>query len=380
MKEIRYAEITPPGAGAISVTAVRGPNAWQIAQKIFRPLSPQGLPAHPTKHQCWFGHCGSGPGDEAMLMSGPSNDSSSFEIHSHGGKAVCAWIHSMLDDLGCQASTAEVVLAAHDAWVIAAKAPTLRTASIAIDQANGAFARSMRMIQAALARSDQAHALKELRMLCQRAPVGQHLIEPWNLVIAGATNVGKSSLMNQLAGYQRCIVTPIPGTTRDVVTLDIAFNGWPVRLHDTAGFRQTSDALETEGMQRALTILQQSDLCLFLIDATEDTIEKMFHFMNDNQISPTKIIPVFNKIDLLPSNQRPSFNQAVAISATLGQGIDFLIKTIVDKLVPFPLMANDAVPYTERCYQLINMTIQLIEQSFIGESIELIEYYLINYL
>ena len=87
---------------------------------------------------------------------------------------------------------------------------------------------------------------------------------PWRVVVFGAPNVGKSSLINALAGYERAIVSPTPGTTRDVVTVTTAIDGWPVQLSDTAGFRETQDELESAGIELATNSAIQSgarDLC-----------------------------------------------------------------------------------------------------------------------
>src|SRR5207237_636472 len=101
------------------------------------------------------------------------------------------------------------------------KAPTVRTASIQLDQYRGAFARA---VEAALA--DPAL----IPELARFAPVGRHLVAPWAVAVVGPPNVGKSSLVNALAGYQRAVVSDVPGTTRDVVRTLVALDGWPVEL------------------------------------------------------------------------------------------------------------------------------------------------------
>src|SRR5438132_9586839 len=88
------------------------------------------------------------------------------------------------------------------------------------------------------------------------------------MVNARAPNDGKSSLVNVLAGFTRSVVSPIPGTTRDVVTTRIALDGWPVELVDTAGLHDSDDALEREGMARARAVLEQADLRLWVLDAS----------------------------------------------------------------------------------------------------------------
>ena len=89
------------------------------------------------------------------------------------------------------------------------------------------------------------------------------------MVIAGRPNVGKSRLLNALAGYQRAIVDPTPGTTRDLVTALTAFDGWPVELVDTAGVRETDNAIERSGIDRTLRQTETADLVLKVLDRSE---------------------------------------------------------------------------------------------------------------
>ena len=102
--------------------------------------------------------------------------------------------------------------------------------------------------------------------LLARERLGRHLTRPWSVVLAGRTNVGKSSLMNALAGYGRAIVHHAPGTTRDAVALATAIDGWPVELCDTAGLRAADDAVERAGIERARQRLAQADLVVLVAD------------------------------------------------------------------------------------------------------------------
>src|SRR5690606_16577637 len=91
-------------------------------------------------------------------------------------------------------------------------------------------------------------ARRRLAALVDRAPLGLHLTRPWHVALAGAPNVGKSSLLNAVLGYGRAIVFDQPGTTRDVLDAVTAIDGWPVRLTDGAGLRESVDALEAAGV------------------------------------------------------------------------------------------------------------------------------------
>ena len=107
-----------------------------------------------------------------------------------------------------------------------------------------------------------------------------------NFCIIGKPNSGKSTLLNTLAGIESAIVTDIPGTTRDVLNVDISIEGIPINLSDTAGFRETEDVVEQEGVKRAQHAVEAADHILFVVDAT--TLQKDFNNLEgilDNFIS-----------------------------------------------------------------------------------------------
>ena len=107
---------------------------------------------------------------------------------------------------------------------------------------------------------------QQIAILLARADLGRHLVRPWSVVLAGPVNVGKSSLINALAGYGRSIVHHAPGTTRDAVTAATAIDGWPVELCDTAGLRPAATPVERAGIERAQERLAQADLAVLVFD------------------------------------------------------------------------------------------------------------------
>src|SRR5206468_2220750 len=109
----------------------------------------------------------------------------------------------------------------------------------------------------------------------------------------GAPNVGKSSLVNALAGYQRSIVAPTPGTTRDVVATTLAIDGWPVELSDTAGLHGEGEQLERAGMARARAAAAAADLCVWVLDGSAAPV-----WLGPEITAPLTVI---NKIDLPPA-------------------------------------------------------------------------------
>jgi tRNA modification GTPase len=350
--------LTPAGAGAIAVIAMRGAQAWSIARRLFRPALGKPLPERPVAGSTWFGRIGDGAGDEVILA--VPTDEPLVEIQCHGGQQVVRW----LVDQCCREGCAEVstFLDADDPWSLLQHAKTLRTGAILLDQANGALARTIVDIREAVASGDDARAERQLRELSRYIPVGQHLVEPWRVVIAGAPNAGKSSLLNALAGYQRSIVAAIPGTTRDVVTATLVFDGWPVELSDTAGLRDSGDALEAEGVDRAHAQIAAADLCLWVIDATGPAPSSIAHFAAATGIGPAWVLPVVNKIDQPPAWDLAGFRGAAAVSATEGTGLNELIHRMVALLVPHAPPAGAGVPYSAATVELVETSLQLLEE------------------
>ena len=176
------------------------------------------------------------------------------EVHCHGGRRRWRRSERALVAGGCRLLAWDDGLAARKTTPIAraarlalAEARTQRTAAILLDQYGGALRRAFAEIDAAVAQKAAERAAEMVERLLARAPLGRHLTTPWQVVLAGRPNVGKSSLINALLGYTRAIVHHSPGTTRDVVTAVTAIDGWPVELSDTAGLREPATPLNRRG-------------------------------------------------------------------------------------------------------------------------------------
>ena len=140
------------------------------------------------------------------------------------------------------------------------------------------------------------NVIHELEELISQCKTGMILRNGVKVVIAGKPNAGKSSLMNALLGRKRAIVTDIPGTTRDIIEEGMIINGIPVRLIDTAGLRESEDVIESEGVKLALNAVNESDLCLYVIDNAMGISDDDIDFLN--QIQNKKTIIIFNKSDI----------------------------------------------------------------------------------
>ena len=183
-------------------------------------------------------------------------------------------------------------------------------------------------LENAQARQRLAAVKKKLESLTNGAKQGKILRDGIQLVLAGAPNVGKSSLLNRLAGEEVAIVTPIAGTTRDRVKESITIEGVPMHIIDTAGLRETSDLVEAKGIERSWHAIQMADLVIFLTDPNsgEDGLKAKIL----NEIPPKcPVLEVLNKSDLIALGSAKDPN-AILISAKTGDGIDALKQKILE--------------------------------------------------
>jgi tRNA modification GTPase len=362
--------LTPPGRGAVAVIAAEGAAAQAAVDAHFRAANRLRLCAQRID-RILFGHWTDATdrsedspqalGEEVIVC---RTSDSALEIHCHGGIAAAERILAALEAHGCKREPWAQWLRTHatslleaEADVALAKALTRRTATILLDQRRGALQQEIDAIRVELQSSELsqvASARDRLVALRERIPFGQHLTLPWQIAIAGRPNVGKSSLINALVGYERAIVFDQPGTTRDVLAADTAIEGWPVRLTDSAGLRATIDPLEAAGVELAHERLGQADLVLWVLDASMLTpadlaapLAAARREMDAEVASPIECetLVVLNKSDLvapLPSSS------AVATCALTGMGIPELLSAIAGRLVTRAPLPGIAVPFTAR--------------------------------
>lgn len=367
-------QLTPPGRAAVAVVLVAGPDALRAVGNCFQSVASRPLADVPLGRIA-LGRWG-GPEGEELIVCRHAEDR--IEVHCHGGVAAVNAVVETLLEQGCvrmawqdwlrDSSPDATVAAAH---IALADAPTARTAAILLDQCHGALSRALRSIIASLAAAEWSEALQRVDGLLALRGVGLHLTSPWRVVLTGAPNVGKSSLINALAGYQRAIVSHVPGTTRDVVTTITAIDGWPVTLCDTAGLRETSDELESAGVALATAALAQADLVVLVCDAPGGDISVAPFLVGLPRRERT--IMVRNKIDLVhgenphrgarsTSGQVSSSTLSISTSAVTGEGIGDLIAAIGHALVPRAPAAGTAVPFSARHFECLDVARQAIEE------------------
>ncbi|HEY2840212.1 MAG TPA: GTPase [Pirellulales bacterium] len=351
---IQVCVLTPSARGAVATIALAGPSASALIERCVQSARQGERPgalqapsiAAAAVGQIRLGVWGSGSGEQVVVC---RQSPDRYEIHCHGGAAAIETIVSSLVAAGAKridwrewvAVEAPGKIAAA-ALVALASARTGRTAAILLDQYRGALSDELRAARDEIARGDLTTAKERLRTLIARSRVGRHLIEPFRVILAGLPNVGKSSLINALVGYQRAIVHNEPGTTRDVLTAQTAIDGWPVELSDTAGVRDSDDALEQAGVARARAALQESDLVLLVCDASTPggTAESALRAELPNALI------VGNKCDLLGDAAASAVDGAILTSAISGAGLDRLLAAISQRLVPEEPPVGAGVPFT----------------------------------
>ena len=332
MQDTRAAVLTSAGHGAIACVAVQGPRAADAVAECFEPASKAQQAAPTIRFGRWRSN------GEELVVADVSEEYK--EVHCHGGAAAVRCILHDLCAAGCVSVTPSELCRSnplsHVAMVAVSHARTQRAASLLLAQSQGGLERGVRALLELVDTEQLERAGEQLERIEEWAFWGERLLCPWTVAIVGQPNVGKSSLMNCLLGYQRSIVVDQPGTTRDVVTMATAVDGWLLKLADTAGVRATSDDLESQGIGRAKRLIAEADAAVMVSDGSRPWDEQDDQICElAEQSCSDRLIVVHNKSDLQPACQpdddRPS---GVIVSCKTRQGLDHLLAQLRKLLTP----------------------------------------------
>ena len=346
---------TASGRGGIGVIRVSGPDLLPFSRQLCEKEPPPRLAT-----LAGFRDAAGQLIDSGLLLYFPSPHSFTgedvLELHGHGGTVVMQMLLSRCLDLGARLAepgeftrraylSGKLDLAQSEAVIDLIDAATTTAARSAVRSLQGEFSREINtlleqltelraLVEASLDFPDEdidflqaADAFGRLERLQQRlasvfdrAQQGKLLQGGLNVVIVGQPNVGKSSLLNRLAGDELAIVTPVAGTTRDVVRSTLQIEGIPLHIIDTAGLRETDDEIEKIGIARAWREIERADLVLLLVDARSGVGQAEQAILGKLPENLARVT-VYNKIDLAGrSAERHDEGCGVAISLSAKQG------------------------------------------------------------
>jgi tRNA modification GTPase len=354
---------TPVGAGAIGIIRISGPEAFSIADSIFKPAGHALKEAADKK--LVFGHIVDGDAriDEVLLvkMFAPKTYTREdvVEINCHGGVIALREILALILRKGARLAepgefteraflNGRIDLTQAESIMDLIDAKTKKGYEVALNQLDGSLSKKITFIRSLLMQLmaqlevsidypeedveeityEQVEqlltqALENTAFLLSDAQKGRIIREGLKAVIVGKPNVGKSSLMNALLRESRAIVTDIPGTTRDVIEAFLNIAGVPIRLYDTAGIRETEDVVERFGVEKSKEHFETADLVLFVLNAAEPISEDDMDIIQ--ALSGKNVIVVINKTDL---------NEKLDLSAVLSKLSAFkTVRTAIEQSI-----------------------------------------------
>jgi tRNA modification GTPase len=290
-------------------------------------------------------------GEDVVVIRMEENE---WELHCHGGYAAVNRVQNSLESRNVQIQDWRefqndlVSTLAREFQIAISESVTWKTAELLLRHPTTTWIHQLRCWVKALAESPSTGLASEIQTQCEhivdKSQIGIRLTKAARVVLAGAPNVGKSSLLNRLAGYERSIVQNRPGTTRDTFGAEIALGGYPVTLTDTAGIRETDDSLESAGISRARQVLSTADLILFLIDGTAAPTLEENQFLEQYPDA----VPVLHKSDQAVHPERTMTSGLLRVSALTGEGTKTLIDEIVRLIVPASPDSSTIFPITRR--------------------------------
>lgn len=382
--QIIAAIATAQGRAGIGIVRVSGKDLSHFAKQLLGIEPRARLAARAT-----FSGANGEPIDDGIALFFPAPASYTgedvLELHGHGGRVVLQMVLGRCLELGARLAEPgeftrraflndKLDLAQAEGVADLIEAATEAAARCALRSLRGEFSNLIRdlgrqlvelraLVEATLdfpeeeidpldrddARRRLAALQRETGGALARGRAGSVLRNGLHVVLAGQPNVGKSSLLNRLAGEDLAIVTAIPGTTRDAVRQTIQLEGVPINVVDTAGLRDTHDAVEAIGIARAWEAIEQADAMLMVVDAREGVTAADVAIVErlPNRLRP---VTIFNKIDLsgdAPRAEEKGKDWSIYLSAKTGAGIDGLREALL-KLAGWQPEGGDVFMARER--------------------------------
>ncbi len=360
---------TAPGVGAVGIVRVSGPDAYRVGERLFRPR--KGRVTELPAGRVVYGHVTDGAElvDESLLLTFRAPHSYTgedvLELQTHGGPAVLRRVLGLCVEHGARLAQpgeftlraylsgrldlvqAEAVLSLVNAQSDSARRNAALGLSKALSEQLGLIQTDITGVygdvQAMFDYPDEGvpeaefvaplkRAVARIDKLLATAKAGRIAQHGARLALVGKPNAGKSSLLNALLGFGRSLVSHTPGTTRDYLEAPLDILGVPVTAVDTAGLRETGDAIEASGVELARNIARNADLSLLLLDVSAPLEPEDLALTRD--LEPGRLLVVASKSDQ-PAVWSPADYDitALSVSATTGEGLEALREAVRERLV-----------------------------------------------
>ncbi len=343
-ESLAYTIVTAQGRSAIATVILHGANVLNCVNENFNPAGKTNLDPTAVGKVVYGYWLVDGKQTEDLVVC--PRTAGWCEVHCHGGDSASKVITRTLEQYGASeitpfemATRIEGDRLMADLQLALSKTRTQRTATLLLNQIRiqPAFWQEVQKLRSG---GDQHAAQNLIDSFLQWKEFGLRLTGDWKVVLCGAPNAGKSSLINTILGFQRSIVHSEKGTTRDAVDERTAIDGWPVRLFDTAGIRSASDQIEKQGIELSRQAIEQADLVVLIVDSCDTTGEQI-----EAQIAEIRPgLVIANKSDL-KNCSHPAIDMHV--SAKTSNGIAQLIERIGNAIVPDLPAADQPFPVSE---------------------------------